>query len=262
MIASNAVFPFTATLGAAGIILGVAAIVIVAIVIAVMVGISVINASELPGQLAELISDARTTTQDATDLTGTTSGATTFFTLFTGATLPEPDFRACDNANPGLPPGITVKACILIFVGTPCLNPSAIPPPDATDLQFLVQEQGGTTVTQSPTIGYRDAETGAATTARLSKNWFVTTANEKTIQRLRIEYSDWAGKTQNAWLMGNPTDGHSFVTFTHDASGTLDIETCIDDGTCGASNALEYVGSDGKNYSAKVRLPPSLDPAY
>ena len=177
---------------------------IVAIVIAVMVGISVINASELPGQLAELINDARTTTHDAKDLTDTTDGATTFFAIFVGATLPEPDFRACDNANPGLPPGITVTAGILTYVGAPCLNPSAIPPPDATDLQFLVGEQGGTTVTQSPTIGYRDAETGAATTARLSKNWFVTTANGTTTQRLRIEYTDWEGKTQNAVADGQP----------------------------------------------------------
>ena len=254
-VIGNAVFPFTATLGAAGILLGVATIVIIAIVIAVMVGISVISASELPGQLAELINDARTTTPDAKKLTNTTDGATTFFAIFVAATLPEPDFRACDNANPGLPPGITVTAGILTYVGAPCLNPSAIPPATATDAQFLVGEQGDTTITLLSTIGYRDGATGAATTARLSKNWFITQASGTTTQRLRLEYTDWEGKTQNAWLLGTPTAGYKFVTFSRGASSTLDPETCIGDGTCGAGDALEYLGSDGKNYSAKVRGP-------
>ena len=106
-----------------------------------------------------------------------------------------------------------------------------------------------------PTIGYRDGATGAATTARLSKNWFITQASGTTTQRLRLEYTDWEGKTQNAWLLGTPTAGYKFVTFSRGASNTLDPETCIGDGTCGAGDALEYLGSDGKNYSAKVRGP-------
>ena len=38
-------------------------------------------------------------------------------------------------------------------------------------------------------------------------------------------------------------------------SDALDIETCDDEGTCDSSDSLEYLGSDGKNYSAKVRGP-------
>ena len=86
------------------------------------------------------------------------------------------------------------------------------------------------TMTQSPTIGYRDGATGAATTARLSKNWFITQASGTTTQRLRLEYTDWEGKTQNAWLLGTPTAGYKFVTFSRGASSTLDPETCIGDG--------------------------------
>src|SRR5262249_37351505 len=152
--------------------------VISAIIIAVVAGIQVISADAVPRELADLIIGARTTTPDATKLTSTTEGVTTLLSIIVGASLPEPELRACDNVNPSLPPGITVLKGFVTPVGVLCLNPSPIPPPDPNDAKFLIQEQHGTAVTLSPTIRYRDADTGAATTARLSKNWFVTTAGE------------------------------------------------------------------------------------
>ena len=53
-------FPSRVSLAAAGLAHAVVGIIIVAVVIAVMQGMIVINAAELPGQLAELIVDART----------------------------------------------------------------------------------------------------------------------------------------------------------------------------------------------------------
>jgi hypothetical protein len=255
-VIGTAIFPFSAVLATSAAVLGVVAIVIAAIIIAVVVGIQVINSDELPRELADLITGARTTTPDATKLTSTTEGATTLLSIVIGASLPEPDLRACDNSNPGLPPGITVIAGFFTYVGAPCLNPSPIPPPAPDDVQFLVQAQGGTTTTLLPTISYRDATTGSATTARLSKNWFVTEANGSTAQTLRIEYTDWSGKTRNAWLLGKTSAGYTFVTFAPSAatSATFDPDTCDDDGTCSIGD-LEFLGSDGHNYSAKPRGP-------
>src|SRR5262249_18531257 len=87
-----------------------------------------------------------------------------------------------------------------------------------------------------------------------------------TAQSLRIAYTDWDGKTQNAWLLGNPTDGYTFVTFSPpaDPSTKVDSDTCVDNGYCGADAAIKYVGADGQKYSATVRgyKAPTGTPSY
>jgi hypothetical protein len=99
--AAKAVYEAAASLGglSAGSILAVVAVIIVAIVIAVMQGITVVDAAKLPGQLAELIVDARTNVPDAAGLIDTTAGMTTMVVLFVLATLPEPRDEYCDNSS-------------------------------------------------------------------------------------------------------------------------------------------------------------------
>ena len=72
---------------------------ILAIVIAVLEGIRVSDNAKLPGKVAELVVNARTTVTDPATLIGTTDGATTLFNLFVGATMPRPrNDVACDNS--------------------------------------------------------------------------------------------------------------------------------------------------------------------
>ena len=154
-----------------------------------MVGISVINASELPGQLAELINDARTTTHDAKKLTRHDRRRNDLLHHLHrrhAARTGLPGVRQCEPrpaaGHHGHRRHTHLRRCSVLESQrdpTGRLRPT---------LQFLVEEQGGTTITQSPTIGYRDAATGAATTARLSKNWFIT-------QRVEQPLKDCASNT-------------------------------------------------------------------
>src|SRR5262249_28108654 len=123
-----------------------------------------------------------------------------------------------------------------------------------------------TTQTLASSITWKDTDSGTTTTARLHGNWFITQSNGAETQSLRISYTDWDGKSQNAWLLGDPTDGYTFVTFSPpaDASTTVDVATCVANGYCGADASIKYVGADGQKYSATVRgyLPPTGTPTY
>ena len=145
-----------------------------------------------------------------------------------------------------LPPGVTFSGDFYELPKfPPCMNAPAIPEASALDAQFLVKRDGGTTETAASTITFKDSA-GVPTTARLSKNWFVGQANGITTQTLRIEYPDWDGKDQNAWLLGNPKDGYAFVTYSApNSSQTLDTDTCVSQGLCSAGASIEYVGADG-----------------
>jgi len=231
----------------------VVAIVVFAIVAAVIQGMHVISASELPGQLAELITDSYTTTVDPTTLLTTSDGGTSLYTIFIGDIIPEPLPTICDNSG-GLPPGVTFSGDFYELPKfPPCLNAPAIPEASALDAQFLVKLDGGTSQIAASTITFKDSA-GVAITARLSKNWFVTQVYGITTQTLRLEYLDWDDKAQNAWLLGNPKDGYVFVTYSApDSSQTLDTDTCVSQGLCSAGASIKYVGGDGRKYSASVR---------
>ena len=246
--------PFAEALSGVAAAAAVVAVVIFAITAAVIQGMHVISASELPGQLAELITDSYTTTVDPSTLLTSSEGGTSLYTIFVGAIIPEPLPTICDNSG-GLPPGVTFSGDFYeVPQFPPCLNAPAIPEAAALDPQFLVKRSGGTTETTASTITFKDSA-GVATTARLSKNWFVAQANGITAQTLRLEYTDWDGKDQNAWLLGNPTDGYAFVTYSvpDTSSQTLDTDTCVSQGLCSAGLSIEYVGADGYDYSARVR---------
>jgi hypothetical protein len=152
---------------------------------------------------------------------------------------------------------------VTLLPSIPCLNPTDIPQASATDPHFLVKAKDSTTETTASSITVKNTDSGT-TTARLHGNWFITQSNGTTAQSLRIAYTDWDSKTQNAWLLGNPTDGYTFVTFSPpaDSSTKVDSDTCVANGYCGADASIKYIGADGKKYSATVRgyQPPTGSP--
>ena len=93
----------------------------------------------------------------------------------------------------------------------------------------------------------------------MSGNWFVVQRSNSTneAQTLSIPYTDWDGNEQIAWLVGNPTAGYQFVGYnaTAGSSTQLDPSTCVADGVCWTSPSIDFVGSDGNDYSAEVQAP-------
>jgi hypothetical protein len=236
----------------------IAGAVIFAVTNAVIEGINVANAAALPGQLAGAIVNAQTTAPDVSTLISGASGASSLFSLFVGATLPVPLDDTCDNDS-SIPPGLTVISGTVTGAPPDCLNPTAIPPANSSDPQFVVQEKGGTASSTTSSITWRVPGLGTSTaTARLSGNWFVIQANGSDVgQTLGIAYTDWNGNEQIAWLVGNPAAGYQFVGYnaTAGASTGVDPSTCVADGTCWASPSIDYVGGDGNDYSAQVQAP-------
>ena len=255
-IVSAAIFPFSGVVGISG-FLGAAGlatvvgIIIAAVVIAVMQGMIVINAAQLPGQLAELIVDARTDAPDVDELIGTTDGMTTLMALFVSATLPEPRDEYCDNSST-IPENIKHGGVFVNLSWIPCLNRTGIPEATPYDPRFLIKEDGETTGTLSPTITFQD-HAATTTTARLHDGWFILEpTGSYDEQTLAIEYIDWNGKKQRAWLLGNPNASQVFVSLdaTADLSGGL--QDCLDNGLCSESESLRYLSPDGKKMSATV----------
>jgi hypothetical protein len=252
------------TVGLVASVAAVAAVLVVALSIAIVQGIAVINASSLPGQLADLINSAETTVPDLRTAKTTTDGGTSLFAIFVGATLPEPINETCDNSSTTR--GITLLHGTATVIGAPpCLNPSAIPAASPTDPQFEVQQEGTPRPTVSPTITYQDVASGTTTTARLSESWLITDMNGVTGQTLRLAYTDWNGRLQNAWVLGNQTHGYRFFNFTLPANSStaIDATTCVQQAICSESNTLRYIGGDGNRYSARVRgyQPPTGAPS-
>jgi hypothetical protein len=205
--------------------------------------------------LASLITDAPTAAKapDLNAILGDSSKSPTLYGLFVGATLPTPSPTSCENSQTPLV-GSTIPV--------PCLNAPPIPSATSTDPTFAIQQQGATTTTYANAINWKDKEENTTSTDRLSGNWFidqVTNANgtSSTVQTLRMLYTDWSGTERTAYVVDFPTDGYKFVGFTTpDASSPpVNWKTCVTDGTCSYSSSIDYVGTDGKNYSATV-VPP------
>jgi hypothetical protein len=251
--AIGAVLRTFSAVGAASAIL----IVLAAILTAVLIGIEVTDADQLPGKLASLISQTRATTPDLKMLLGTDDGARSIFSIFIGASLPAPTDDICDNSQARLSPSITFKSNgILSFSGEPpCLNRTSIPSAASTDPQFAIQAKGSTVAYASPTITWKDSAAGTTTTARLKNTWFITETNGTTAQQLGITYTDWDGKQQNSWLVGNQTDGYGFLNYSPPTDPKTEVSpaTCKDAKLCSTSDKINYVGADGKQYSAAVR---------
>jgi uncharacterized protein YjbI with pentapeptide repeats len=261
------VVSFIATKFASGTFLLTAAIVVTSLATAIVEGVKIADADQLPGKLATFIHTKETTAGDLSSST-TSSDAATLYSLFVGATLPSPFDATCDNSNPSSEPGLTVLAGIVTVVGKPpCLNPTAIPPASSSDPQFLIQAMGATTQTSSPTLTWQDVASGTTTEARLNSTWFITRVNGSTTetQALSIDYTDWNAKEQRAWLVANANSGYTFLSFSPPANGTsVDPSTCVSTGVCSYGSSINVIGSDGQHYSASVKAysTPVGTPSY
>ena len=251
--AASALFPFAAVAGVT--LASIGALVLIAVAGAIAVAFFAVdefNAQAVPGQLAQLMEKAQSTTPDLGSMVGDSSALGGLFSLFMGATMPTPDAGTCTTIDP--------------TTGAPCLNAPSIPA-DSPLEQFNVSLNSGTasspsldTPVTSPTISWNDNVNGTtqAETAYPSGNWFVVTGSGGTpTQTLRIHYIDWDGNGQTAWLVNWPQVGYRFITVAdQNASGTpVDPSTCLSDSTCSDSSNIHYIGTDGKEYSASVYSP-------
>jgi uncharacterized protein YjbI with pentapeptide repeats len=242
---------------AAGLGVATVGVVLTALATAVLEGITVVNAAELPGELASLITNAATSAPDAASVLDGTDGGTTLYSLFVEATMPTPLNQTCDNT-----PQVIGSSNLGVIYGpaSNCLNPTPVPPASPADPLFLVQAAGSSTPHTSSTITWTDAASGTTTTARLHETWFI---ENESVQTLHITYTDWNGNAQNAWLLGNPSLGYEFLNFSGAAGASVDPSTCVADGMCSYSTSIDYV-NDGQDYSASVQgfVPSVGAPTY
>ncbi len=243
--------------------------VIFAITTAVQEGLSVFSAAALPGQLAQDIAGAPTATYDLGSMLSNSGEAQGLYSLFVGSTEPDPTFTTCNN-NPG---GIVIGS----FDATPaataaCLNPTPVPTEASYDPQWVVTPEGATTSTTQPTITYTDSASQLTSTTYLSGNWFVNTATingtAATTQSLRLQYTDWNGNEDTAWVFDNDNPPEFLVVNDSDLGSSFDPSTCLSSGACWETPSIDFVGGDGNDYSASVTgggveappLPPDPTP--
>lgn len=244
---------------------GVVTIVLSAIAVAVIASINLAQGLQEPGQLASLITGAPTAPPPDLGSMLANSGPA-LFGLFIGATQPEPLPDTCDNSF------------LISFTNSlpqPCLNAPAIPAPSSSDVTFTVAQKGSSASTQTSTITWADAAQQTTNSAYAFGNWFVQTEKAKsdgssvTFQALQIHYTDWGGTERIAWLLGNSSQGYEFLIAQNNPSPPVNPSTCQSNGTCSVSQAIDYVGTDGNDYSATLPaatgiplLPPSSPPGF
>lgn len=172
--AQTAAFAASTGSGAVGAtaLAGPAAIIILALTAAVMEGISVGEASALPGKLQEALDNANNNNFNQFNFTYDDISMQQIYGEFLMATLPD-------------------------FPG------SGVPAATANDRQFSYHLTGSTTYYASPTIEYLDWD-GICHQARLSGGWFVdkNTVTNVEKQTLSIRYIDWNNKLRIASRSG------------------------------------------------------------
>jgi Bacterial Ig-like domain (group 3) len=243
--------------------------VIFAVTSAVQEGLSVFSAAALPGQLAADIAGAPTATYDLGSMLSNSGEAQGLYSLFVGSTEPDPNFTSCNN-NPG---GIVIGSLDATPAAkAPCLNATTVPAEASYDPQWVVTPEGSTTSTTQPTITYSDAASQLTSTTYLSGNWFVNTATingtAATTQSLRLQYTDWNGNEDTAWVFDNDNPPEFLVVNDSDLGSSFDPSTCLSSGACWETSTIDFVGGDGNDYSASVTgggveappLPPDPTP--
>lgn len=230
---------------------GAVAIVLAAIAIGVIEGINVVTTAQLPGQLAQLVYNAPTTAPDLASMLQSSASTTELYSLFIGSTLPEPALSTCDNSQL-----IAIEGEGTTSNPAPCLNAPPVPGPSESDATFNITEKGSTTTTTSNTLTWSDTAQGSTNSAYVVGNWFVNTESSGnaslTYQTLDIHYTNWSGTEEVAWLIYTPTSGYQFVIYEPDTTTPINPSTCVNDGTCALASSIEYVGTDGKDYTASL----------
>ena len=253
--AATAIFPMAAGAAVAG--AAAASLILVVVVAAVVAGVYAVmlfQADAVPGQLAKFIAGAPNTPLDLGAIVDDPEKVPGLYSLFIAATEPAPK------------PGVCAFAGV---DGRPCLN--APPIPAASPLVgpvFAISLNSGTAAAPalgeaivSPAIAWKNAKKNTNNVTRLSGLWFIQQSTgplgTTTVQTLRMHYTDWSGIGRTAWLTNFPTQGYRFVGVV-DTDGSVSVrsETCLQDGTCSYTRTIEYVGTDGRLYSAHVIPPP------
>jgi hypothetical protein len=228
---------------------GVVTIVLAAIAIGVIEGISIITNALLPGQLAQYVADAPTTAPNLGSMLQGSSGTTELYSLFIGSTLPEPSLSTCDNSQ------IAIRSATGVNPA-PCLNAPPVPGSSESDATLRITEDGSTATTTSSTLNWADQAQGSTNSAYVVGNWFINTENayntSLTYQTLDIHYTNWNSTEEVAWLAYNATSGYQFVIYQPDTTTPINPSTCLSDGTCALSSSIQYVGTDGSDYTASI----------
>ena len=246
----------------------VVVVVIVAVATAVIEGIRVVHAAKVPGRLSSLITNAAGGTPHLRAMLTDSKLLAGLFGVFTGAALPTPSLKACDNR------GSVVVGGGGVTPPAPCLNAPPIPAPAANDPQFLITPKGAAQATRSNTLSWTDQAgngSGSVTTqdtARLSGHWFVThitgaTGNPAPTvtaapdwQSLSISYVGWDQAPRTAWLVPQADGSYRFLIVVD--GSRVDPSTCLAKGLCTLSDHIDYIRKDSltapivRDFSATV----------
>ncbi|HET7035628.1 MAG TPA: MBG domain-containing protein [Thermomicrobiaceae bacterium] len=244
---------------AAASVAGLVAVVIASVAIAVIAIINLVQALQLPDQLAKGIRTAIENPPDVSTLIDNPSGISSLYALFIGAALPAPRYASCDNF---------IQSTISAQLG-PCLNaPAVFDAGTASDPVFTIQAQGASAPTYSPSLTWKDTASGTTTTAKLHETWFIDRVSgdglpATTVESLRISYTDWDGNEQTGWLFHDPSGSYRFQTVKAlDPNGPpMNATTCVADQTCTAGPTIHLIGPDGTKYTVGVTGPSTAPTA-
>ena len=262
--ATAALAPAIGGAAAAAAVAAVVVVVVVAVAIAVIEGIRVVHAAKVPGRLSSLITDAASGRPDLKAMLTDSKLLGGLFGVFTGAALPTPSLKACNNQS-----NVVVSGGI---IPAPCLNAPPIPPRVANDPRFLITPRGAAQATRSDTLSWTDQVgkgSGSVTTqdtARLSGHWFVIHTTDATSnpastvtaapdwQSLSIHYLGWDQAPRTAWLVSQADGSYRFLIVV-DGSEVVP-STCLAKGLCTLSDHIDYIRKDSltaptvRDYSA------------
>ena len=149
---------------------GPAAIIVAGLIILVVQGINVGNASQLPNKLQEALNTAQTQNINLLDLTANDGGNQEIYLNFMLETLPD-------------------------YPGT------QVPPVDPNDRRFVIRQNGVGGTTENNIIIFKTWE-GGFRSVRLNGGWFVEEGGNVSRQTLSIEYLDWLGQKKIAARKG------------------------------------------------------------
>ena len=229
----------------------IVAAVIAAVVTAVQEGLILFTPNGVPGELAQNIVNAPAATPDLSSMLSDSSEMQGLYGLFVGATLPAPTFTGCTNNAL-----VVTSSAGFPVPNTPCLNATPIPVWSASTRNGWSRPRAGPPPPPSPPSPGRTPRPGStrlptwtATGSSIAQRWAAPTAS---VQSLRMQYTDWNGNEQTAWLFANDSPAE-FLTVSDAAMGAnFDPSACLTAGTCSFAPSIDFVGADGHDYSASV----------
>ena len=251
-----------AAAAAVGVVVGV---VIVAITIAVLKGIEIVAAANLPGKLLDMINNAQAAAPDLPAMLTDSNQLSGLYGLFIRATGPVPANQTCDNS--------TKNALVQGKAPTPCANAPAIPAPTVDDPQFLVQPlnqstgapEGAAIRTDSiDWVSLQDLSGSTSSTPLLNAttvigrtelrgSWFLTSAtvDDGTVvapyQTLRLSYlSPMTFSQATSWLIKQGDGSYKFLTaigksVIFPTDEPFDASTCKASGRCELTSTIHMI---------------------